>query len=268
MRLVGSQSDPPRPSRETRKQRSSLDDRVSPVFRAPEPERSDRASIAGWLTLVVLVLILGVLAYFIFFDGGDPTVRSGLELRPSGDTGSQSRSVELAARPAPAPAGEALRPKSASVPSASEETPAPAGGLVAPKVPSDSTAVQGLRDPGLSAPPSPRRPSASAGELAGLLAQGEEALGSGDIAAARAYYEAAYDAGSAVAATALGRTYDPLFLSEKETLGLKPDPSKAMQWYRLAIKEGDPIARLRLDALRLWLGQAAEHEAQRPRGDP
>ena len=258
MRLVGRQSDPPRPDRKTRKQRPSVDDWVPPAYRAPEPERSDWTSFAGWLTLIVLMVILGVLAYFIFFDDPAPSGKPGLELRSRSDPEPSSYVAELAGRPAPDPA-DSLRPKSASGPLVSAATPEQAG---------TSDPAQGPGDPDLSSPPSPRRPSVSAAALAELLSQGEGAIESGDIAAARAYYEAAYEAGSAEAATALGRTYDPLFLREKSTLGLQPNPSKAMEWYRLGVNEGDPIARLRLNALRLWLAPAAEHETQSTRGDP
>ena len=270
MRLVGGQSDPPRPSRETRNKRPATDYRGMPAYRPAEPEAPDRASIAGWLTLVVLVSILGVLGYFIFFDDPEPSGQLGLELPRQGDLGPGSGSAALSVGPAPAPAlpEDALRPKSAPVPPASGSPPAPAGGAVEPELPSVSRPVQWLGDPGLSPPPAPRRPSASAAERAELLSLGDGAMESGDIAAARAYYEAAYDAGSAEAATALGRTYDPLFLRETATLGLLADPSKAMEWYRRGAGEGDPVARLRLDALRSLLGQAEEPAARRPRGDP
>lgn len=244
-----------------------MDYQRAPAYRPPGPEGSDGVSFTIWFTLVALVSVLGVLVYFIFFYESASSGKPGLELRPRSDAASASPGPEHAGVQAPTPA-ESLQPKSASGPLISGGASEPVGGAAEPRVPAGSSPAQGLREPGLSPPPSPRRQSASAAQLAELLSQGEGAIESGDIAAARAYYEAAYDAGSAEAATALGRTYDPLFLREKETLGLKADPSKAMQWYRLGVTKGDPVARLRLDALRSWLGQTKEREAQRPRGDP
>ncbi len=98
-----------------------------------------------------------------------------------------------------------------------------------------------------------------------LLYQGDKALSFGDVAVARGYYEAAYDAGRPEAATRLGRTYDPLFLSERATLGLQPDPTAALDWYRKGEKAGDPGAQNLLSALLFWLhdrSRKKELEAQ------
>lgn len=245
-----------------------MDYQGPPAYRPPGSEGSDWASFGGWLTLVALVSALGVLAYFMFFDASAPSGKPGLELRLRSDSATASPGPERAGERVPAAAQDSLQPKSTSTPLISGGASEPVSGAAESSFAAGSSPAQGLRDPGLSPPPSQRRPSVSATQLAELLSQGEGAIESGDISAARAYYEAAYDAGSAEAATALGRTYDPLFLREKATLGLKADPSKAMQWYRRGVTDGDPVARLRLDALRSWLGQTKEREAQRPRGDP
>ncbi|MEA2775243.1 MAG: hypothetical protein QOF90_649, partial [Acetobacteraceae bacterium] len=46
------------------------------------------------------------------------------------------------------------------------------------------------------------------------------------------------DGGSAAAATALGKTYDP----DYSALGEKPDQARAAEWYRRAVKLGDAQA--------------------------
>jgi hypothetical protein len=49
-------------------------------------------------------------------------------------------------------------------------------------------------------------------EIAGLVARGDQLLATGDIVAARVFYQRAAEHGDAAAATAAGKTFDPLFL--------------------------------------------------------
>ncbi len=87
-----------------------------------------------------------------------------------------------------------------------------------------------------------------------LLSRGEEMLGLGDIAAARLFYERAADRGSARAATAAGKTYDPIFLASILAHGVAPDRAAAMGWYRKGADLGDPEGRRLADrAEALWL---------------
>lgn len=71
--------------------------------------------------------------------------------------------------------------------------------------------------------------------MAALIKRGDESLSLGDIAAARMLYQRAAEAGSAPAAAALGKTYDPNFAAP----GHKPDPARAAEWYKKAITFGD-----------------------------
>jgi type II secretory pathway predicted ATPase ExeA len=90
----------------------------------------------------------------------------------------------------------------------------------------------------LARPPDqpPKPPETLPPELmAVLVKRGDEALGLGDIAAARMLYQRAAEAGNAPAATALGKTYDPNFAAP----GSKPDPPRAAEWYKKAIALGD-----------------------------
>ena len=79
------------------------------------------------------------------------------------------------------------------------------------------------------------------------LKRGDEAMASGDIVAARRFYELAANYGSALAATAVGRTYDPAYLANLRVLGLQPDAVKARYWYEKAERQGDAEARVRLN---------------------
>jgi hypothetical protein len=87
------------------------------------------------------------------------------------------------------------------------------------------------------------------------LARGDKLLSSGDFAAARLYYELAAEEGHGSAATAVGKTFDPRFLSDLGVLGSPGNPDKAILWYQRGIDEGDAEAIRRLSALRAWLGQ-------------
>jgi hypothetical protein len=62
-------------------------------------------------------------------------------------------------------------------------------------------------------------------------ARGDAMLASKDISAARKFYEYAADAGSARAAVALARSYDPAFTTQ---LGPRADGELAASWYRRA----------------------------------
>ncbi len=86
--------------------------------------------------------------------------------------------------------------------------------------------------------------------IAVLLARGDAFLRSGDIAAARLSYERAAVAGSAVAAEACGRTYDPAVLKELGVRGAAGDAAKAAAWYRRALALGDAAAAELLASLR------------------
>ena len=84
--------------------------------------------------------------------------------------------------------------------------------------------------------------------LALLLRRGDEEGAIGDISAARLLYERAAEAGSALAARQMGRSYDPAFLpaAVATTLG---DVGKAKQWYQRAAALGNADAAARLKAL-------------------
>ncbi len=86
--------------------------------------------------------------------------------------------------------------------------------------------------------------------LAAILAKrGDAMLAIKDISAARKLYERAADAGSALGASALAKTYDPAALAELGVIGIKPDSALAKLWYRRAANMGDRDAEVRLRTL-------------------
>ncbi|HKF74381.1 MAG TPA: hypothetical protein VKB68_21715, partial [Stellaceae bacterium] len=99
------------------------------------------------------------------------------------------------------------------------------------------------------APAASQAPSGDSQQAAALLARGDDLLATGDVAAARLFYQRAAELGSAPAATAVGQTYDPGVLEVLRVRGARGDPQTAAEWYRKAIAAGDRQAEIRLKRL-------------------
>ena len=97
----------------------------------------------------------------------------------------------------------------------------------------------------MAAAPVPR----SSPQADALLARGDDLLATGDVAAARLFYQRAAEQGSAAAATAVGQTYDPAVLELLRVRGVRGDVQAAAEWYRKAIDAGDRQAEIRLKRL-------------------
>jgi len=93
-----------------------------------------------------------------------------------------------------------------------------------------------------SAVPQPAGPESAMAAF--YAARGDAMLAHRDISAARKFYEFAANAGSARAAAALARTYDPAFAAQLGEIGLQPDPGLAAVWYRKAAELGGSPAQL------------------------
>ena len=95
--------------------------------------------------------------------------------------------------------------------------------------------------------PAARTPTAQEQWMATMYAsRGDEMLAIKDISAARKFYEYAANAGSARAATALAKSYDPAFLTQLGAVGIRPDAALAAAWYGRAVALGDSDAEARL----------------------
>lgn len=135
---------------------------------------------------------------------------------------------------------------------------APALALVAPpSEPAPSKPADNALPAKPAPPPEPARPAPPpeaaepaaepaaalpAQEIDTLMARGDQLLATGDVAAARLFYERAAEGGSAHAATAAGKTYDPLFLAETHARFIRGDPVAAARWYRKGSAGGDKEA--------------------------
>jgi TPR repeat protein len=71
----------------------------------------------------------------------------------------------------------------------------------------------------------------------------------GDVSAARMLFARAAEAGIGMAALKLANTYDPVFLTEHNLRGIKPDLVQAETWYRKAVELGETQAQQRLKSL-------------------
>jgi TPR repeat protein len=153
-------------------------------------------------------------------------------------------------------------PSAAAVDSAAAAPPpavAPPAPAAAPAVP-DSTAAAAPATPrpaitGSTEPPSTRPAPLQKEMIGALMKRGDQMLAIGDISAARLLYERAAGAGDAKAATAAGKTYDPVFLSQIAARGVQPQPERAAEWYRRALEAGDAEAGARLTRLRDAIGR-------------
>lgn len=94
------------------------------------------------------------------------------------------------------------------------------------------------------APPSPTP------ETRLLLARGDSLLRSGDLAAARLFYQRAAEQGDGAGALGVAKTYDPLFLDQAGFRHLRGDPVAAARWYGQAEAAGTADATERLARLR------------------
>ena len=147
-------------------------------------------------------------------------------------------------------AGPAAPPPAPAKPDASnpaprdespEISPATKTDVPPPQLPAPAPLVTNTQPP-----PSAKIASALTDQM---VRRADAMLQQGDISAARLLYESAADAGSGPAATAMGKTFDPMFLAEIGAIGLQPDPVRAASWYGRGLSLGDAEARARLLAL-------------------
>jgi len=82
-----------------------------------------------------------------------------------------------------------------------------------------------------------------------MMERADRLLREGDIAAARLLYSRVARKGIAAGALAMAKSYDPDFLGDIPTAGLRPDLAQARDWYRKAEDLGSSYAATRLSTL-------------------
>lgn len=122
-----------------------------------------------------------------------------------------------------------------------------------------------INDPSLQITPASAEPEQKTGVLAvsrpveqqpvpdaaaDLLKKGDLLLASGDMAAARQFYERAFTLGSSAGALGVGKTYDPTVYLAQNVQGLAPDPVRAMEWYMRAANSGHQDALMAIETLK------------------
>ncbi len=80
-----------------------------------------------------------------------------------------------------------------------------------------------------------------AADLDAQMVHGDELMATGHVLDARGIYQRAADRGSAAAALALARTYDPVYLKEIGAHGVRGDMATAITWYKKAGAAGERI---------------------------
>ena len=100
-----------------------------------------------------------------------------------------------------------------------------------------------------SEPQQPPTRTLAPAEIELLVKQGQEFAAAGDFVTARVVFQRAAEAGNAVAALAMGASYDPAVLASLGARGVEPDVSKARSWYQRAKDLGLAEASRRLDLL-------------------
>lgn len=209
---------------------------VSPVAHAPtrKPLSVNFAIGFGCLALVVSTTL------FVLSLGHRAEAPAG-----------QSEPPTIAAAPTPTAPVVPLPPQSQAPSVAAPPVAASAPALPASDAPQTPVSAAPTAEPAaapvpaIAAAPAPT----SSLEADALLARGDDLLATGDVAAARLFYQRAAEQGSAPAATAVGQTYDPAVLELLRVRGVRGDAQMAAEWYRKAIAAGDRQAEIRLKRL-------------------
>lgn len=224
-------------------------EKQAPAAPAPAPVEAPRARQRSRINLVVVFGCLALLASTGLFVLSRMQPGGPVPMPPAAQANLPPPAV--APEPAPAPPAAAVPPPAPPPVAASvapqAEPPAPsAAASPVPQTPAESAAAVPAPEPD---PPQAAPPAPDPQEIAGMIARGDELLGTGDVVSARLFYQRAAELGSGPAATAVGQTYDPLFLEVARVRGVRGDPQAAADWYRKAVILGDRQAEIRLRRL-------------------
>jgi hypothetical protein len=224
---------------------------LAPERLRPPPEMRERRDyLRGPLRILVASLIAAPIAYY--FSVGSFTLSSQPPREPK-LASIASRVVTAQQFPLPK---EDLRPGEAEDYSSMlvsrnrvvPQPPAPAGNAVPPAVDIPAATPAGP-EPVAAAPVVQAARELAPEDIRLLLQKGEQFVAAGDLITARQVYRRAAEAGNAVAALAMGATFDPAVLARLGTIGMIADADKAREWYEKARSFGSPDATRRLESL-------------------
>lgn len=220
-----------------------LDD---PLAMGIEPRRGAGRVMAVAIGAVVVIAAAGIVAVMSLVDDR-AMVPSGTTLRGSsfpaeqpGDTGAErwmAGTDRLHGTTAPAPIDRTPGEPSTRIPT--DTTP-----------PFPASAGSAATAPFATGAPAPAdRAQEGTLDAAILIARGDEYFARSDVAAARLFYQRAFNGVGAAGANAMGATYDPLIIEQRGLRGIRPDAATALQWYRIAAQRGSSDADVRGSAL-------------------
>jgi hypothetical protein len=126
---------------------------------------------------------------------------------------------------------------------------APSAGPTLAAAPAPTTPDEAITTAPFAADPSTAKPRLSAADAAAFLARGDALFSTGDLDAARLFYERAAEAAEAEAAIRLGETFDPTFLDHLHLRGIPGNVEAALTWYRRARDLGAAEAEVLLNGL-------------------
>lgn len=223
-----------------------------------DPPASRRATLILNVAFVAVAAVI-VLSNLLFFPLGPGATRHAAKPPPERAPPEASAPV-IVDLPAPKPPDAEPAPESgtgeedaSALPRIEPAAPPPPDVVASLPPATESVSAAPVTPP---APPTETpaanaaAPALPAGEVEALTRRGHALLVTGDIIAARFAYERAARAGSATAATGVGKTYDPLFLASAGVRGIQGNPFEAAAWYRRGSAAGDLEAEVRLEALR------------------
>jgi hypothetical protein len=234
-------AEPPATSTET----ATVPEILAPAVLAPPAAQQTRPSVLI-LGLGCIAIILSVSLYWLSEAGRTvaPSPVSVVAVPPS-------------APPQVAPAADvASAPPEIPVAATPQAPPADSQGTALPRVeaptadaPAEVAENGSAPAPQRAAPPAPVDASLSSDEIESLMVRGDQLLATGDISAARLFFQRAAEQGNGPAATEVGKTFDPLFLEQAHVRGIRGDAAIAAQWYRRAAAAGDRQGQIWLDRL-------------------
>ncbi len=226
------------------------------TLRRPPQGGAGRGRLQTALAVLVAGVVAAPIAYYFSTGSNDP--------RPAPETvvaAAEPRAVEtssIAVRtqridPVAAHNSDAW-PKSVpgppvTPPQESASPPAPPPVTSVPKRATPPAGETAETPRGDQAPPVAPTRTLGQAEIDLLVKQGQQFVAAGDFVTARLVFQRAAEAGNAVAALALGASYDPGVLSSLGVRGVDADVTKAMAWYQKAKEFGEPEATRRLDVL-------------------
>lgn len=183
-------------------------------------------------------------------EANDETPASGLDAQPLVESvlGTREKPKTAPAEPAETPkhrieptgapvTGQAVEPAEAAAPDTSRQA--------APTINQTDETTQ--------SPAAADSIRVDLAEAARIFGAGQRLMAAGNIASARLLYQHALKAGDPRAATALGKSYDPVVFEQLNVHGVTPDANLAIKWYQRGADGGDTEATSYLQALTTWL---------------